>query len=105
VPIKKISDLKTFEEEVLSSDNILIKFEADWCFPCKAMSPLLVDLAKNNPQIKVMAVDIEGDGIYGILNKFEVKSVPTFVRVKNGCLVKKMVGTISRVELSSMVED
>jgi thioredoxin 1 len=85
-------------------ENVLIKFEADWCFPCKAMTPIVEDFAKNNPHIKVMSVDIEGDGIHNILGKFEVRSVPTFIRTRNGSTIKRMVGAVSRGELSTMVD-
>lgn len=103
--VKKITDIKSFEEEVSTSENVLIKFEAEWCKPCKAMSPIIEDLAKNNPQIKVFSVNIEGDGIYDILGKFEIRSLPTFIRIKNGTTIKRLVGAITRTELSSMVED
>ena len=105
MPVKTVSDLKTFEEEMQSSDNILIKFEAEWCYPCKAMKPIMEDFASKNPDIKVLSVDIEGDGIYGILGKFEVKSIPTFIRIKNGATTKRAVGTVTRLELSSLVEE
>jgi len=105
MPVKTVSDLKTFEAEMESSDNILIKFEAEWCYPCKAMKPIMEDFASKNPDIKVLSVDIEGDGIYGILGKFDVKSVPTFILIKNGATTKRAVGTVTRVELSSLVEE
>lgn len=105
MPVTKISDRKAFDEVMQSSGNLLIKFEAEWCRPCKAMIPIVEELAKNNPNIKVVAVDIEGDGIYDLLMQFEVRSVPTFIHLKNGNAVKRAVGTLNRTELSSMVEE
>ncbi len=102
--IKHISDVKAFQEEVDSSDNILIKFEADWCNPCKAMSPIVEDFAKNNPQLKVISVDIEGEGIYDVLIKYGIRSVPTFVRLKAGAAVRTATGTITRTELLTFAE-
>lgn len=103
MPVKKINDRESFDQEILSED-VLIKFEADWCGPCKAMSPILEDFAKNNPKIKVISVDIEGDGIYDVLGDYQIKSVPTFVRLKGGTLVKRASGTMTRVELLELAE-
>ncbi len=102
--IKRVSDIKTFQEEVDSSDNILIKFEAEWCNPCKAMTPIVEDFAKSHPQLKVISVDIEGDGIYDVLSKYGVRSVPTFIRLKGGNTVRTATGTITRTELSTFAE-
>jgi thioredoxin 1 len=105
MPVKTVNDLKTFQAEVENAENIVIKFEADWCSPCKAMKPIVEDFARNNPQTKVLAVDVEGDGIFDILKDYGVRSVPTFVRVKNGSLIKTATGAISRAELSSFAEE
>lgn len=105
MPVKTISDIKSFQEVVEANEDVLIKFEAEWCSPCKAMTPLLVDFAKNHPLTKVIAVDIEGDGIYDILVKYGVRSVPTLVRVRNGIRTKTAIGNITRAELSSFAEE
>ncbi len=102
--IKHVSDVKSFQEELDSSDNILIKFEAEWCNPCKAMAPIIEDFAKNNPQLKVIAVDVDGDGIHDVLSKYGVRSVPTFVRLKGGATIRTAAGTITRTELSTFAE-
>ena len=103
--VKIVNDLKTFQEEVETDGNVVIKFEAEWCAPCKAMAPIVEDFAKNNPHTKVLAVDIEGDGIYDILMQYGVRSVPTFIRMKNRSLIKSATGAITRAELLAFAEE
>ncbi len=102
--VKRISDKRSFEECIKSYDTVLIKFEADWCMPCKAMAPIVGEFSKNNPSVGVIAVDIEGEDIFDILGEYQVKSVPTFVVLKGGSIVNRAVGTLTRSELSLMVE-
>lgn len=103
--VKRVTDIQAFEDTLDAVQDVIIKFEAEWCAPCKAMTPIVEDFAKNNPHLTVISVDIEGDGIYGILSKYGVRSVPTFVRVKSGSPVKTATGTITRAELSSFAEE
>lgn len=103
MPIKEIRDLTSFQEEVQSSEDVVVKFEADWCSPCKAVKPIVEEVARQNPDIKFISVDIEGDGLDSIISEYGVRSVPTFVRVKQGKPVASAVGAISRRDLTFFV--
>lgn len=104
--VTKVEDFETFEKEVASvKRKVLVKFEADWCIPCEAMAAVVEDVARRYPEVKVVAVDIDGDGIDSILKEYGVRSLPTFVRVENGAIVRSATGTLTKAELSSLLDD
>jgi thioredoxin 1 len=105
--VKKVDDLDSYRSEVVDNadKNILIKFEADWCNPCKAMASVVEEVAKQFPDIKVLSVDVEGDGIEEILREFDVRSVPTFVKIRGDNGPKKICGTVSKSELSIFLRE
>lgn len=104
MPIQKIEDIDQFNKEIGSSEDVIVKFEADWCGPCKAVKPLLEEAAKQKPEVKFISVDIEGDGFETVLAEYGVRSVPTFVRVKSGKPIASAVGAISRKELKTFID-
>lgn len=105
MPVTKIDDFQSFSEEINSTENVLVKFEADWCMPCKAMASVVEEVAKQHPDVKVLAVDIDGEGMEEAIKKFGVRSVPTFVRVRQGDSVRSTCGTVSKAELASLLSD
>lgn len=101
--VTKINDFTAFQDTVSKESNVLVKFEADWCMPCKAMSSVVEEIAKQHPDVKVLAVDIEGEGMDGILIEYGVRSLPTFVHLREGEKVNSACGTITKAELSSFL--
>ena len=100
-----ISDVtsQNFETEVLESDKVvLVDFYADWCEPCKIFSPILEDISKEYDFIKVVKVniDIETD----LAEHYGVASVPTLIILKNGKVVDRSVGAISKLALKNMIK-
>ena len=76
-----------FQKEVLESDiPVLVDFYADWCGPCKMMSPVLDQLsAELDGQIKIGKVNVDDDP--ELAGQFKVMSIPNFVLIKNGQVV------------------
>jgi thioredoxin 1 len=105
MPITKIDDFQSFQAEIESAERILVKFEADWCMPCRAMASIVEEVAKQYPDVKVVAVDIDGEGMEKALEKYKVKAVPTFVHLKSGTATKSTSGTISKDELSTFLRE
>lgn len=103
MPVIKVEDFKSFQDIVVKEENVLVKFEADWCMPCKAMSPVVEEIANQHPNVKFLAVNIETDGMDDILLKYNVRSLPTFVHLHKGTKVNSACGTISKAELSSLI--
>lgn len=82
---------KNFQEEVVQSDRpVLLDFWAAWCGPCRMVSPVVDEIAKEHPEIKVGKVNVDEEG--SLANQFRVMSIPTLVVMKNGKLYKQTVG-------------
>ncbi len=81
-----------FETEVLNSEKtVLIDFYADWCGPCKMISPIIEEISnENSDKVKVCKVNVDEEQNLAI--KFGVSSIPTIVIFKDGKLEKQLVG-------------
>lgn len=100
-----ISDVtsQNFETEVLESDKVvLVDFYADWCEPCKIFSPILEDISKEYDFIKVVKVNIDNET--DLAEHYGVASVPTLIILKNGKVVDRSVGAISKLALKKMIK-
>ena len=92
-----------FEEEVLKSDKtVLIDFYADWCAPCKMLSPIIEQVAEENNDIKVVKINV--DDLQDIAIKYEVMSIPTLVVIKNVQEVNRSVGFVSKSQILELVK-
>ena len=75
--------VENFEQEVLQAEKpVLVDFYADWCGPCKMMSPIVDEIAEEESEIKVCNINI--DQAMEIAQKYRVMSIPTFIAFKNG---------------------
>ncbi len=98
----KVND-STFEQEVLNSNiPVLIDFYADWCGPCKMLSPTVDEVASENDDIKVVKIDVDESQEVAI--KYQIMSIPTLVVIKNGKEVNRSVGVIDKEEILSMIK-
>ena len=88
-----------FEEEVLKSDvPVLVDMFATWCGPCKMMAPVVAQLAEEyEGTVKVGKLDIDQN--VDIVAQYKIMSVPTFLVIKDGEVVKKLIGAASKEEL------
>ncbi len=94
---------ENFEQEVLKSDKpVLVDFWAGWCGPCKMISPVVDQIAEENPDIKVGKVDVDAEAELAI--KFNVMSIPTLLVFKGGELVNQSVGVIPKQAILSLVK-
>ena len=81
-----------FEKEVYDSEiPVLVDFYADWCGPCKAMAPVVEELAEEYAG-KVNVGKINVDNAMDIATKYRIMSIPTFMVFKGSEAVAKMIG-------------
>ena len=100
-----VIDVKTadFEAEVLKSDKtVLVDFWAVWCGPCRMLSPLVDQVAEENPDIKVCKVNVDEEQQLAI--KYGVMSIPTLLVFKGGELVNQSVGVIPKEEVLNLIK-
>ena len=96
----KLFNENNFEEEVLKSDNtVLVDFYADWCGPCKAMSPIIEEISEEESTIKVGKVNVDESGELAM--KYEIESIPTIMIFKNGNLSKTFIGVTEKERIKS----
>lgn len=94
-----------FESEVLKSDKpVVVDFWAEWCGPCKLLSPIIDELAvEMGEKVKVVKVNI--DESPESPTKYGVRGIPTLMIFKNGQLVDTRVGSMPKSQLSEWIEN
>ncbi len=103
-PVNKpiIITAEAFEREVInSSKKVLVDFYADWCGPCRMMSPILDEFARENPNIKVVKVNVSNGG--AILGKYGIRGLPTLIVFQGGREIKRGVGARTKAGLQTLV--
>lgn len=93
-----------FQSEVLDSNvPVLVDFYADWCGPCKMMSPVVDELAKEyEGKVKIGKLNVDNDN--EIAQQYKVMSIPTMLIIKNGEVVDQIVGAVPKQHLQSKLD-
>ena len=91
-----------FQDEVMNSEKpVLLDFWAPWCGPCRRVVPIVEEIAKERPDIKVgkVNVDLESE----LASQFGVMSIPTLVVIKDGQIVNKSMGARPKNAILAML--
>jgi len=93
--ISQLTD-SNFEDEVISSEKpVLVDFWAVWCGPCKMIAPELKKLSEEKSgELKIGRLNVDDNRDIAI--KYDISSIPTLLLFKNGEVVKKLIGAMSK---------
>jgi thioredoxin 1 len=91
-----------FAEIIRGETPVLVDFYATWCGPCKTMSPILQDFAKQmGDRVRVLKIDVDKN--QAVANKYKVQSIPTLIIFKNGEIKWRQTGVVQKKVLEEMV--
>ena len=98
--IRKIT-IDNFDEEVIQArEPILVDFYADWCSYCRAVSPILDELAGENV-VRIAKLNIDTDE--ELAAKYGVMTIPTLALFKDGKIVNKLVGGVDKEDIETLI--
>ncbi len=102
MPLSYVTDA-SFTADVLESDKpVLVDFTAAWCPPCRAMNPILDEVAASRDDLTIVKVDVDDN--QETAARYGVMSMPTFMLFANGAPVQTLVGSRPRKRLESELE-
>ena len=101
--VKSIKE-NEFDSEVINSDKpVLIDFWAEWCGPCKEISPIFEEISDEmKDTVKVVKMNIDENP--NIPNKYGIQSIPTMIIFKKGEPISTKVGVVIKSELKTWIE-
>jgi thioredoxin 1 len=94
----------TFQEQVILSDKLaVVDFSAEWCGPCRMVSPIIHELADEYDG-RIVTGEVNVDENPEVTAKYKVRNIPTVLFFKNGEVVDKQVGAVPKSTFKSLVE-
>ncbi|XP_055607881.1 thioredoxin, mitochondrial [Uranotaenia lowii] len=97
-----IKDHYEFDQKVINSDNpVIVNFHAEWCDPCKILTPKMTELLEPSEEIDLAIVDVDDNA--ELVHTFEVKAVPAVLAFRNGVVVDKFIGLVDAHMIESLI--
>ena len=93
----------SYHNEVMETEKVVvIDFLATWCGPCKMMAPVVEEVAKDYPDVKVCKVNVDEEP--ELSNAFKIVSIPTIVVIKNGEIIDSVVGYRPKEDIEKIIK-
>ena len=89
--------------EIIKDNLVIVDFYANWCGPCKMLSPVLEEVASDRDELKVVKMDIDEN--MELAKTYGVMSVPTLMLFKDGNMISKKIGFMPKELITSWVEE
>lgn len=94
--------MSAFSEIINGETPVLVDFFAEWCGPCKMMTPVLEEL-KNDLKEDIIILKVNVDKNTAISSKFQIKGVPTFILFKQGKMLWRQSGMLQKQDLVNLI--
>lgn len=93
----------SYHNEVMETEKVVvIDFWATWCGPCKMMAPVVEEVAKDYPDVKVCKVNVDEES--ELSNAFKIVSIPTIAVIKNGEIIDSVVGYRPKEDIEKIIK-
>ena len=96
----------SFQSEVIDASNsqpVMVDFWADWCRPCKMLSPTVDEIAREHAG-KFKVVKLNVDDNMNVPGKFNIRGIPTLLVFKGGQVAEQIVGAVSKEQITKAIE-
>ena len=90
------------QQVIDSKIPVIVNFHAEWCDPCKILTPKMTELLENSTTINLATIDVEKN--IDLVNTFEVKAVPAVLAFRNGVVVDKFIGLVDANSIDTLIE-
>ena len=94
--------INNFDEVKNSEKTVLLDFYADWCGPCRMVSPLVDEIAEENPEYLIGKINVDNEP--ELAQAFGVSSIPMLAVMKNGKVVDQAVGARPKQQILAMLK-
>lgn len=97
-------DINSFQSEVIKSDKVtIVDFFADWCGPCRKLSPIMDEIEQELSE-KVKFTKINTDNNVELAQQYQISGIPTLLVFKDGELIERMVGLMPKNSIITNIE-
>jgi thioredoxin len=96
---------QNYDEALLAAEGlVMVDFWAEWCGPCRTIAPVLQELAEDSDgDVTLMKVNVDENS--ALAARYDIRSIPTILFVKDGEVVERVVGAVPRATLEKIVTE
>ena len=98
--LKHVNNVVEYDE-LIKEGVVLVDFFATWCGPCKMLSPVLEEVAEENPNVNILKIDV--DEVSELAVRYGIQAIPTLMLFKNGAHVDTRMGYQNKNQLVAFI--